>query len=135
MSDWEAVGRFHKKFDLDHVSINALKIPHLINDKELIKFRINFLKEELQEIEDAFANDDLEGIADGLIDLVYVALGTAHFHHLPWEDLFYEVHCANMKKRRTGSKRGGIYDVTKPEGWKKPDIKLVLKVHGWKDDK
>jgi hypothetical protein len=45
---------------------------------------------------------DLPKIADALVDLVYVALGTAHLHRLPWEALFTEVQRANVTKERCG---------------------------------
>ena len=106
--DFNRVGAFHHKFGLDYVgpnSIGSLRgnstmfTPRLI-DKELIKFRLKFLREEVDELEQAYDDDDLIAVADALVDLVYVALGTAHFHMLPWNELFNEVHETNMKKAR-----------------------------------
>ncbi len=45
---------------------------------------------------------DLPKIADALVDLVYVALGTAHMHALPWQKLWDDVQRANMSKERCG---------------------------------
>lgn len=77
----------------------------------------------------------LPDIADGLIDLVYVALGTAHLHGFPWDALFDEVQRANMSKVRAThaeqSRRKSTLDVVKPEGFQPPDIVGVLLANGW----
>lgn len=63
---------------------------------------------------------------DSLIDLVYVALGTAYLHGFDFEEGWRRVHEANMKKVRVkrleDSKRGSEYDVVKPRGWLPPDL-------------
>jgi len=134
VSNFTDVGKFHTKFGLDNA--NTRVGPRGELPRELIDFRLRFLKEELEELTIAYATNDQEGIADALVDLVYVALGTAHLHGFPWEMLFYEVHSANMKKERAtraeDSSRGSTHDVIKPFGWTKPDVAGVLKQHGWK---
>jgi predicted HAD superfamily Cof-like phosphohydrolase len=132
VSDFTDVGEFHKKFGLPHPGDR--RAPHLIPE-DVANFRLQFLYEELGELADAYENEDLEGIADALIDLVYVALGTAHFHHLPWTALFNEVQRANMQKARAqssdDSKRNSEFDVVKPENWKTPQLLEILLQHGW----
>jgi predicted HAD superfamily Cof-like phosphohydrolase len=91
------VGRFHRKFLLEEASFE--NPPHLI-PKDLQAFRLKFLHEELRELTEAYAANDLPKIADALIDLVYVAMGTAHLHNLPWDELWNEVQAANMRKER-----------------------------------
>lgn len=110
MSDFNDVGDFHDKFGLR--SWSPQERPSEIS-KELQSFRVGFLIEELREILEGYglqltttieplpnAHQNLEKIADGLIDLVYVAMGTAHLHGLPWPDLWREVQRANMSKER-----------------------------------
>jgi predicted HAD superfamily Cof-like phosphohydrolase len=63
---------------------------------------------------------------DGLVDLVYVALGTAYLHGFDFREAWRRVHFANMNKVRASqdgsdSKRGSSYDVIKPPGWRPPD--------------
>ena len=115
---------FHRRYDLSYEG-QPRQLP-----KELAAFRIKFLKEELREYEKAVAEKDLEGQFDALIDLVYVAIGTSYLQGFPWAAGWYEVHKANMKKVRVttqkDSKRGSTYDVVKPSGWKKPNIKRLL---------
>ncbi len=101
-------------------------------DQEFIKFRLLFLCEELRETTQAAQDNDLEGIADGLVDLVYVAMGTAAIMGLPWDALWDEVQRANMAKMKAmssedqGHREAWQYDVVKPEGWTPPRIKEIL---------
>lgn len=99
------------------------------------EFRINFMQEELDEYAKACKEKDLEGQFDALIDLVYVALGTAWMQGFPFSAGWAEVQRANMSKERATAdpnkqtKRKSTIDVFKPEGWKGPDIKRVLDEH------
>jgi predicted HAD superfamily Cof-like phosphohydrolase len=134
MNDFNNVGAFHKKFGLPVAE--RYTVPHGIS-RELQQFRLRFLREELEELDKAYAEDSLPDIADALVDLVYVALGTAHLHGLPWEALFDEVQRSNMQKVRAqhvgDSKRGSIFDVVKPKGWQAPLIEEVLAEYGWNE--
>ena len=92
------------------------------------EYRMKFLREELQEINDAAKADDLTGYLDGLIDLVYVAYGTAILTGVSpelWQRLWDQVQTANLCKRRAASadesKRGHSFDVVKPKGWVSPE--------------
>ena len=132
-SDFLKVGEFQRKFDLPTLSADST--PALI-PLGAAEFRLAFLREEVKELAAAYAAHDLPEIADALVDIVYVALGTAHYHHLPWRALFDAVHHANMQKIRASSalqsKRGSTLDVVKPEGWSAPDLAEVLRKCGWK---
>lgn len=120
---------FHEKFRLTPSDKPAL-LP-----QEVAAFRYTFLLEELTELRDAILDDDLPGVADALVDLVYVALGTAYLSGLPFDALWAEVQRANMSKIRAASaeqsKRGSSFDVVKPENWTPPQIREVLLAHGW----
>lgn len=134
------VGEFHHKFNLDHtdchsaVDCSKLEGPRTRNE-ELLKFRVKFLTEELEEFLDgAQAGDDAK-MFDALLDLVYVAMGTAHLLGYPWQEGWDEVQRANMQKERCqraeDSTRGSTFDVMKPPGWTPPDIVGILRRFGW----
>ncbi len=92
--------------------------------------RIDFISEELLELEDAVkAGDDLEQI-DALIDIAYVAMGTAALSGFNWERHWNEVHAANMRKvAGSNDKRPDLpYDLVKPEGWMVPDHDKVVQM-------
>ena len=89
------------------------------------------MQEELDEIRAASINGNLEEYFDGLIDLVYVALGAAYLAGLPFEQGFLRVHQANMTKvralRASDSKRGSTYDIVKPAGFVAPTLTDLIR--------
>jgi predicted HAD superfamily Cof-like phosphohydrolase len=144
MLDIEA---FHQKFGLEYSGKPRMLEP------DLFGFRDKFMHEELAEYEEeqeglieALTGDDgspdhraiahgLHQQLDALVDLVYVALGTAYIQFGP--DVFHEawrrVQAANMAKVRCekegDSKRGSTFDVIKPQGWTPPDHHDLVKDH------
>lgn len=108
---------FHIKYQLQYKDR-----PRFLPE-ELSKFRAKFIEEELDEY---ILATTLEDKFDALIDLVYVALGTAYLHGFDFEEGWKRVHAANMAKVRAQmadeSKRGTKFDVVKPEGWTPPDL-------------
>ena len=118
MNLFQMIAEFHTKYELTYTGV-----PRTL-DEELSEFRVLFMREEWEEYVDASASADLEGQLDALVDLVYVALGTAYLHGFDFNEAFKRVHEANMKKVRAvsnqDSKRGTTYDVVKPEGWEPP---------------
>ena len=111
------IKEFHEKFGLAY---NGR--PRDLS-KELSDFRVHFMLEELDEYRDS---NHLVDKLDALVDLVYVALGTAYLHGFDFDEAWRRVHEANMKKVRaevaTDSKRGSTFDVVKPDGWAPPDL-------------
>ena len=90
-----------------------------------LEFRLQFLNEELQETETAFANRDAEEIVDGLIDLCVVAIGTLDAFGVDADKAWNQVLKANLSKE-VGIKPErpnplGLPDLIKPEGWQAPN--------------
>jgi predicted HAD superfamily Cof-like phosphohydrolase len=113
------VAAFHQKFDVPSPPEVALVPSHLMD------FRIGFMTEELEEFKVAYALGDLEGELDALVDLVYVALGTALTRGFDFNEAWRRVHEANMKKiavQYSGQDGRHSTDVVKPEGWTPPDL-------------
>jgi len=119
------VAQFHNKFE-----VPLVEKPGDLFDEATFKFRQKFLQEELDELVVAYQNKDVPGVLDALVDLVYVAVGTADMLRLPFDAAFMEVHRANMEKERApsaeASKRGSAIDVIKPPNWTAPDIAGVI---------
>lgn len=129
--------------------IGDFEFPHCLHPDKM-RDRIAFLKEELNELEDAaaelssiFYRDGPEAalrrskltaeIFDGLLDLNYVSCGTAVMMGMPWEEGWNLVQAANMAKMRVEKGKGGKDDhhlsIVKPEGWEAPKIQeLIQKV-------
>jgi predicted HAD superfamily Cof-like phosphohydrolase len=93
--------------------------------------RLGCLTEELAELTQAAARNDLAGMADALIDLVVFAKGTAVMMGLPWQELWDDVHRANMAKERGVGSRGYKVDLVKPPGWVGPRTTEILVKHGY----
>lgn len=72
----------------------------------------------------------MEQQLDALVDLVYVALGTAALQGFDFEEAWRRVHASNMLKTRHSStnpgKRNSRYDVVKPAGWIRPNLKDLV---------
>ena len=118
------IDAFHKKYGFE--KNKKVGIP---DDNELVNFRTSFLMEELAEYTQAITKKDAAGALDALVDIVYIALGTAWLFNLPFEKAWEQVQKANMSKIRTKSKskkRGTSFDVVKPKGWTPPDIEQVI---------
>ena len=91
---------------------------------EYLKFRADFLKEELTELNNAIYHADSEEVVDALIDLCVVAIGTLDSFQVDAHKAWDEVLKANMNKE-VGVKEGrpnplGLPDLTKPEDWEAP---------------
>lgn len=89
-----SVAQFHQTFN--HPIVEQPQIPA----KNRAQLRINLLKEELQELEEAVANNDLVEVADALCDLQYVLSGAILEFGLgtKFSALFAEVQRSNMSK-------------------------------------
>ena len=120
MSQYKDIKDFHKKFKFKQgKGIESM-------DYNFSNWRVDFLMEEIAELTDALDNKDDVEILDALIDICYVAMGTAWLMGFPFEEAWKEVQRSNMEKIREPSERSEN-DVIKPEGWKKPDIKGIIK--------
>ncbi len=133
MNNFTDVVAFHEKY-----KVPCAAQPSLL-DEITTAYRVNFMQEELNEFLSSYNQNDLEGCADALVDLVYVAMGTAVIMGLPWEQLWKEVQRANMEKRLakpdgSDSKRGSPLDVIKPPGWVGPDHSAALAGAGGRFD-
>lgn len=118
--DWVSdISNMHSKYGVHGwVRNNPEKL------KEYLRFRLDFIKEELDETEKAFSENDGEELVDGLIDLCVVAIGTLDAFGVDAHEAWDQVHQANMAKE-VGVKAErpnplGLPDLVKPEGWINP---------------
>lgn len=88
----------------------------------------NHLFEELNETIDCHKAGNRVGVVDGLVDLIYVALGTLLEMGVSPQTHFDEVHRANMRKVPRQTERYGpnVNDAVKPDGWTPPDHEAIL---------
>lgn len=92
-SPFEAVGEFHEAFGVRSRPLPTADVP-----AAELRLRQDLLDEEVGELRAAVAAADVVAIADALADIVYIACGTAQALGIPFDDVFAEVHRANMSK-------------------------------------
>ena len=92
MSNFNKVGTFMKTFGQE-VKTN----PSFSSDK-INKLRIDLIKEELDELQEAMKNNDLLEVADALTDILYVTYGAGHAFGIDLDKCFDEVQNSNMSK-------------------------------------
>ena len=114
------INKMHTKYGV-HEWVKTAPQEHL---KEFLKFRLDFINEELQESLKAFDEKDPEEIVDGLLDICVVAIGTLDAFKIDGHKGWDKILEANMAKE-VGVKEGrpnplGLPDLIKPEGWQAP---------------
>lgn len=95
MSQFEKVKDFNKAFG---VPVHDTPQKKLLLDKNLIKFRLDLIKEELQELETAVSENDIIETVDALADILYVVHGMGSVLGLDLDKAFDIVHKSNMSK-------------------------------------
>ena len=124
MSNFFKVRKFMQKFKQE------VKSKPSFPDDNIIKLRINLIKEELLELEEALNEKNIEETADALTDILYVTYGAGHAFGIDLDKCFDEVQKSNMSKL---DKFGNpIYNnqgkVMKGPLYFKPNFKKILNI-------
>ena len=118
MSNFSKVGTFMKTFGQD------VKTKPSFSTDKINKLRIDLIKEELDELQEAMKNNDLLEVADALTDILYVTYGAGHAFGIDLDKCFDEVQNSNMSK--LGENGEPIYNeagkVMKGPNYFKPDL-------------
>ena len=118
MSNFNKVGTFMKTFGQE------VKTKPSFSTEKINKLRIDLIKEELQELNEAMNNNDLLEVADALTDILYVTYGAGHAFGIDLDKCFEEVQNSNMSK--LGGDGKPIYNesgkVMKGPNYFKPDL-------------
>ena len=122
MSNFNKVRTFMKNFGQE-----VKKKPSFSSDK-INKLRIDLIKEELEELQEAMKNNDLLEVADALTDILYVTYGAGYAYGIDLDECFKEVQRANMSKLGRDGKP--IYNengkVMKGPDYTKPNLKKFV---------
>ena len=118
MSNFSKVGTFMKTFGQE------VKTKPSFSSDKINKLRIDLIKEELEELQEAMKNNDLLEVADALTDILYVTYGAGHAFGIDLDKCFDEVQNSNMSK--LGENGEPIYNdsgkVMKGPNYFKPDL-------------
>ena len=118
MSNFIKGGTFMKTFGQE------VKTKPSFSSDKINKLRIDLIKEELEELQEAMKNNDLLEVADALTDILYVTYGAGHAFGIDLDKCFDEVQNSNMSK--LGENGEPIYNdsgkVMKGPNYFKPDL-------------
>ena len=118
MSNFSKVRTFMKTFGQE------VKTKPSFSSDKINKLRIDLIKEELDELQEAMKNNDLLEVADALTDILYVTYGAGHAFGIDLDKCFDEVQNSNMSK--LGENGKPIYNdagkVMKGPKYFKPDL-------------
>ena len=122
MSNFEDVKTFMETFG------QIVRTKPQFPDEKTIQLRLNLIKEELSELEEAIKNKNLKEIADALTDILYVTYGAGYAYGINLDKCFKEVQRANMSK--LGKDGKPIYNekgkVMKGPNYTEPNLKQFV---------
>ena len=118
MSNFESVKKFMQTFGQE------VKIKAGFPNEKITKLRLDLIREELSELEEAIEKKDIKETADALTDILYVTYGAGHSFGINLDKCFEEVQKSNMSK--LGSDGKPIYNengkVMKGPDYFKPNL-------------
>lgn len=112
------VEAFHRQFDI------AVADRPCIPDEATCALRVKLIQEEFEELQQAMAQKDLQGMAKELADLLYVVYGSAVSCGIDMEPVFREVHRSNMSKVGGHKRADGKW--VKPPTYSPADLPPIL---------
>ena len=122
MSNFESVKKFMKTFGQE-----VKEKAEFPNDK-IVSLRYDLIREELEELKEAFNKKDIKEVADALTDILYVTYGAGHAFGIDLDKCFDEVQNSNMSK--LGKDGKPIYNnmgkVMKGPNYFKPNLKKFV---------
>jgi predicted HAD superfamily Cof-like phosphohydrolase len=123
MSNFKDVKIFMEKFG------QMVRTQPQFPDDKTMKLRLDLIKEELSELEEAMKTKNLKEVADALTDILYVTYGAGYAYGIDLDQCFKEVQRANMSK--LGKDGKPIYNdqgkVMKGPNYTKPDLSKFVK--------
>ena len=123
MTNFEKVGLFMKTFGQE------VKTSSNLSGNKINSLRISLIEEELDELKQAIAQNNIEEVADALTDILYVTYGAGHAFGIDLDQCFDEVQQSNMSKLDSNGKP--IFNesgkVMKGPKYFKPDLSKYIK--------
>ena len=118
MTNFESVKKFMQTFGQE------VKTKAGFPKDKITKLRLDLIREELSELEEAIEKKDIKEVADALTDILYVTYGAGHAFGINLDKCFEEVQNSNMSK--LGSDGKPIYNesgkVMKGPDYFKPNL-------------
>ena len=92
MTNFESVKKFMQTFGQE------IREKACFPSQKIISLRLELIKEELNELNEAVEKKDIKEVADALTDILYVTYGAGHAFGINLDKCFKEVQNSNMSK-------------------------------------
>ncbi len=119
------IKQMHDKFQVTNFIDNNKDNKNLL--RKYLRFKLDFIKEELDETFDAYFNKDDVEVLDGLIDILVVTLGTLDAFKCKTPEAWNDVFKSNMTKHpgvnETRPNNFSLPDMMKSKTFVKPELK------------
>jgi predicted HAD superfamily Cof-like phosphohydrolase len=95
-TNFEKVAKFNEAFGVDRYPTPQ---PNIFKENpKLVELRLNLIREEVKELEDAVKNHDMVETVDALADILYVVYGAGDCFGIKLDEAYQTVHSSNMTK-------------------------------------
>lgn len=95
-TNFEKVINFNKQFG---ITVHSKVQKNIFDDDpKLVKYRLDLILEEVNELKDAIEKKDMKEVIDGLADILYVTYGMGTSFGINTDKAFEIVHNSNMSK-------------------------------------
>ena len=119
------IKKMHDKFQVTTFIENNKDNPNLL--RKYLKFRLDFIKEELDETLDAYVDRNDVEVLDGLIDILVVTLGTLDAFKCKtpeaWDNIFNSNMTKNPGVNENRPNTFALPDLMKGKHYIKPELK------------
>lgn len=95
-TNFKKVAHFNEIFGVDRYSTPQPNV--FTKNPNLVKLRLNLIREEVAELEEAVQNNDLVEAVDALADILYVVYGAGDCFGVDLDEAYQTVHSSNMTK-------------------------------------
>lgn len=95
-SNFESVGEFHEVFG--HPKHDTIQLDTMVKNPALVKLRLDLIREEFDELQQAVAENNMTEVVDALSDILYVVYGMGQAFGIDLDKSFKKVHESNMTK-------------------------------------
>jgi len=95
---WRGCNNFGKAGEFMNVFGQETLTKPTLPNFDLAALRLDLIQEEVDELREGLANQDIVEIADALTDILYVVYGAGHAFGIDLDKCYAEVHRSNMTK-------------------------------------
>jgi predicted HAD superfamily Cof-like phosphohydrolase len=126
--NWVGCNNFGKAGEFMNVFGQETLTRPTLPSFDLAGLRLDLIQEEVDELREGLANQDIVEIADALTDILYVVYGAGHAFGIDLDKCYQEVHRSNMTKLDADGKPLFREDgkVMKSDSYEPPNLTKII---------